>query len=270
LQTPFLILGLFVASQEVGYMVFALGLSAQIIFLLSYNLAKALTPIFSNLQTDPERLASGYMRSTGAIAAVSAPLFVLAATMTPVFIPVIFGEQWIPAIGLTSILLIAQAFATTNSSSMSLLKGSGRFKMYFAWQVGQTAIFLPAVVLVCWQYGVMGLAWAMLVEHIIFAPLGIALCVRGTSQARSVLRVHLLPLIACIPLVPIVIGSLAFGANWYTLLLYCPAAGVVGLFIYVLGLRLLDRPRYDDLAEALGLVLNRVRRLLPGAHVNPS
>ena len=68
---PLFVLSFYHSSDGIGYYVFALSVSVQIITLLSWNLSHAFTPIFSRIQDEPDRLASAYMRSAGAVTGVA-------------------------------------------------------------------------------------------------------------------------------------------------------------------------------------------------------
>lgn len=251
LQTPYLILGFFVSSREVGYFYFAFLLSVQIILMLSNNVSSALTPIFSNLQDDKERLASAFIRSVGAMAGISIPLFLAATASVSVFLPILFGERWSPSIPLLVILLGSQALASTNNASGSLLKGSGRYKTWLFLQIGQGVILLTAVVIASWLGGTEAVAWTMLGQQVVFAPLSIYLCVHGHVRKRAVARVHLIPLIACIPMIPVGIVLARMGPTLMALLVWMPILLASASVVYIVIMRVLDRERYEELTNII-------------------
>ena len=262
LQAPYLILGFFVSSREVGYYFFAFLLSIQILVLLSQNLAGALTPIFSNLQEKPERLTSAFLRSVGAISGISIPLCLGVAACAPVFIPILFTERWAPSVPFVIILFVSQAFACSNSSSGSLMRGTGLYRTWLVLQVVQGVTVLGAVVLASWLGGAMAVAWTILGQHMIFAPLSIYLCVRGQTRKRVIARIHGLPMIACIPLIPVglVLGDM--GPTLIAMLLWTPLLLVGSAILYVLIMRILDRERYDEITGIMILLKNKAIQML--------
>jgi O-antigen/teichoic acid export membrane protein len=255
---PILILGWFTSAEEVGFFYFAIMLSTQVIALLAYNLSQSFTPIFSKLQDSPKRLATAYLRSTGAITAVTMPFLLGAAATASIFIPQIYTEKWAPAVPILMILLVAQSFASSNSTSAAFLKGSGRYKTWLIWQLMQNTIFVIAVVIAAWAGSTITVAWVVLGQHAIFAPFGVYLCSRGYASIAEILRVHIVPFIAASPLIIVGIISHAMGPSWQGLLIWCPFAGIVSGIIYVIVIRYLDRPRFDDFRDIADRMLQHV------------
>ena len=135
LLAPIFVLRYCTTSEEVGFYYFAWLLTVQVIALFSHNLSQAFTPIFSTMQNHPERLASAYLRGTNAVAALTIPFMLGAAAIAPILIPQIYSEKWNPAVPLLIILMVAQSFASTTAASAALLKGSGRYRTWFLWQL---------------------------------------------------------------------------------------------------------------------------------------
>ncbi|MCH2143847.1 MAG: oligosaccharide flippase family protein [Phycisphaerales bacterium] len=246
LLTPMLLLGYFASTEDAGFFYFATMLSIQLIALLSYNLSQAFTPIFSKLQESPERLATAYLRSTSAITAVTMLFLLCAGATAPIFIPQIYTDKWAPAVPILMILMVAQSFASSNSTSASLLKGSGRYKTWLFWQLAQSTTYVIAVALAAWKGSIITVAWVTLGQQAIFAPFGIYICSRGYASITDILRVHGVPFIAGSPLVIVGYISLSIGPSWVGLLVWCPLAGLVGGSIYVLILKYLDPTRFSE------------------------
>ena len=262
LQVPNLILAYFVSTREVGYFYFAFLLSVQIIAILSYNLSSALTPIFSNLQEQQERLISGFLRSVGAITGVTVPLFIGTAAAAPIFVPLIFGEKWTPAISILMVLLVAQAISSTTPPTASLLKSTGRYRTWLAFQVTQGVVFLTAVVFASWTSGAMGVAWAVLGQQLVFAPIGIYLCIRGRARKREIARIYIIPFIACIPMIPVAFFIYSLDPGFVALLVWCPLLLLSAGVVYVLIIRVLDRARYDEIVSILNSLKGKLFRAL--------
>lgn len=262
IQGPNLILAYFVSSRDVGFFYFAFTLSVQIIAILSHNISHALMPIFSNLQGQTERLTSGFLRSAGAITGVSMPLFLGAASTAPVVLPMIFGERWIPAVPLLMILLLAQAFASTNAPTGSLLKSAGRYRTWLVFQAVLGVLFMSAVVLASWAGGALGVALAILGQQVIFAPIGLYICVRGMARKRDVARIHLVPLIAGLPMFPAAFLLYLVGPSLFALFVWCPISLLITGALYIVIMRILDRPRYDEILSIGISVRNKAFRTL--------
>ena len=267
LLAPMLVLGYFASAEEVGFFYFATMLSIQLIALLSYNLGHTFTPIFSKLQESPERLAKAYIRSTSTVTAITTLFLLGAAATAPIFIPQIYTEKWAPAVPLLMILMLAQSFASSNSTSASLLKGSGRYRTWLFWQLAQNTVYVVLVTVAAWLGTSITVAWVVLGQQAVLAPLGIYLCSRGYVSILEVLRVHWVPLIAASPLLLVGYVSVSIGPSWIGLLIWCPLAGLVATGIYVVALRYLDPTRFADFVNIAQRVVNSVpflKRMLEG------
>lgn len=258
LLAPMFVLRYCTSSEEVGYYYFAWLLTVQIIALFSYNLSQAFTPIFSTMQNHPERLASAYLRGANAVSALTIPFMLGAAAISPILIPQVFSEKWTPAVPLLMILMLAQSFASTTPASASLLKGSGRYRTWFVWQLVQN---LGTVVLlvVAGVYGsVATVAWVVVIQQGISSPIGVRLCANGHATWWQVFRVHLVPFAAASPLVVVGWISHRLGPGWIELLVWCPLAGLVSGALYAMILRVLDPERYRDFAGLIGKLRDRL------------
>jgi O-antigen/teichoic acid export membrane protein len=260
LIAPIFVLRYCTSSEEVGYYYFAWLLTVQIIALFSHNLSQAFTPIFSTMQNHPERLASAYIRGANAVAALTIPFMLGAAAIAPVIIPQIYSDKWLPAVPLLMILMIAQSFASTTAASAALLKGSGRYQAWFYWQFLQNAITVGLLVIAGIYGSTITIAWVVVAQQGISAPIGVYLCSGGYATFAQILRVHLVPFIAATPLIGVAYISYALGPGWVSLFVWCPVAAIVGGLLYALLLRYLDAERYGDFVD----LLNKVRRKLPG------
>ena len=257
---PLFMLSFFHPSEEIGYYVFALSVSVQIITLLSQNLGHAFTPIFSRIQDDPERLASAYMRSVGAITGLTMPAMLLTGALAPVFFPMIFPEKLLPAIPLLMVLLLSQSFASSTSASQALLKGSGRNRAWLLWQSIQNALFIPPIILVAQGGSVLDMAMLVLGMQIIAGPLGVLISGNGHASLLQILKVHWVPIIGCIPLFISGYVSMRIGPSWPALLVWCPCATLFSAGFYILILRVLDRQRHDEFMTLVRGVVAKLRR----------
>lgn len=259
-QVPALVLAVFASSSETGYYTWATLISVQVNVVLTVNLSNALVPIFSNLQNDPRRVSHGFMRAARTISGFTMPLFIGAAAVTPVLIPVVFGAQWNPAIEIAAILLIAQSFSATQSLCTSVLKGTGRFGTWFRIQFVQTVFFIGTAALASWAGGAIGLTWGMFVLFTLFPQIMIWLCVRHEHSVLEVIRINGLPMLACLPFVLVALGSRSITPDWLALLVWCPLMLLVALAAYILLIRLVEPARYRELLGVTGEVWRKLRR----------
>ena len=251
LLAPIFVLRYCTSSEEVGYYYFAWLLTVQIIALFSYNLSQAFTPIFSTMQNHPKRLALAYIRGASAVAALTIPFMLGAAAIAPVLIPQVYAEKWAPAVPLLMVLMIAQSFASTTAASAALLKGSGRYRAWFYWQFLQNLITVGLLVVAGIYGSTMTVAWVVVVQQGVSAPIGVYLCSGGHASFAKILGVHLIPFMAASPLIVVGYVSMLLGPSWLALFIWCPAAALISGGLYILLLKHLDSRRYNDFVDLL-------------------
>ena len=257
---PLFVLSFHHSSDGIGYYVFALSVSVQIIALLSWNLSHAFTPIFSRIQDEPERLVSAYMRSAGAVTGITIPAMIMTGALAPAFFPMLFPETLAPAIPLLMILLLSQSFASSAPVSQSLLKGSGRNRAWLLWQAIQNGLFVVPILIVGREGSITDMALLVLATQLIAGPLGVAICAGRHASLLRILKVHWIPIIACTPMFAAAYVSVNIGPSWTSLLVWCPLAAIVCLIGYILALRALDRSRHDEFTRLLGQVMAKIGR----------
>ena len=264
-NVPVLVLAYFVTDGETGLYNWAALISMQVNVLLTDNIKIAMVPIFSNLQKQPDRLVSGFLQAARGMSGVTLPLFAGATAITPVLIPVIFGDRWIPAISIAAILLMAQSFASTNSLCVSLLKGTGRYRVWLYLQSVRTIAFMATAFLCSWLAGGIGLAWGMFAMFTIFPLATLYICARGHSSLLEVMRINGIPLFASLPFILVAIGTSFLEPDWLSLLVWCPLMLIGGLFAYIAIMRAIDAHRCREIITILRQLYEKLRSLRGGS-----
>lgn len=90
-------------------------------------------------------------------------LFLLA--LTPIIIPLVFGEAFTPAIRPARVLVVAGAFLAGNIVLEDGLRGLGRLKVLMFAQVAALAVTLIGLPLALRRDGIMGAAWLSLASY---------------------------------------------------------------------------------------------------------
>lgn len=116
-------------------------------------------PAFATLQDDRIRLASGYLRAVRALSAVVIPVTVGIALTAPDLVPVLFGEQWRPAVAPLRVLAVSGPALAMVRLNGNLFEGMGRAGVSLAISAVTLALLVPAF-LVGVRHGVMGVAIA--------------------------------------------------------------------------------------------------------------
>lgn len=270
LFADYIVLAFFASDAELGFYYFAFTLSTQLNGVIIYNLTFVLQPIFATIRDDPARQVAAFLRVCRVLGAVTVPLCVMQGALAEPALRLVFGERWVPAAAMLTVLSLAQALAFTVGPTAALLKGQDRFGTYLKWQAWQAAFIVPTLVLAAWLGSRWGglengaallVAFATFVTYAIFSPIGVWLGIRGGGgRGRDILAAA----------APSLVASLCVGVPAWFLVRGIEPTDLAGLGrvaavagtsvpVYLFLLRILDRETFDELAGYLGKALVRLR-----------
>lgn len=162
-----LLIGYLLGAQALGYYSFAFNLVMQPQMRINPILTRVAFPIFSKVQNDIERLQRGYLQLIKMLCITNAPLLFGMVVIAPLAVPIIFGNQWIPAIGVVQILSIYTFIRSIGNPVGSLLLANGRADLGFKWNFA-LFLFLPPIIFAGANIGgIIGICIALLGLQII-------------------------------------------------------------------------------------------------------
>ena len=159
-NADYLLIGKFLNATALGYYTFAYQLSTFPLMKISSIIASVTFPAFSIIQDDNDMLRDAYLKVTKYISIVTFPMLSGLIVVTPDFIPIVFGEKWVPMIIPLQILCVAGALKSVATTVGSILLSKGRSDIQFKWNIF-TAIVLPIAILIGIKYGITGVAMAI-------------------------------------------------------------------------------------------------------------
>lgn len=136
-------------------------------------------PALSRLQSNPERLRSYYYKALGLIVTLSMPLVAWVASVADSFVLTLLGEQWVEAVDIFRILTIPAFIGTFNVATGWVFVSLGHVRRQMLSGIVNTLLGAVAIVIGL-RWGIVGVAWALVVSALIRRPLTIAYCYRGT------------------------------------------------------------------------------------------
>ena len=144
-----LLIGAFLGSTALGYYNIAYRILLAFTQLTSRVGAKVMFPIFSQLQSDSEKLRETYYTAVNYLSIVSVPVFIGLAVLAPYVIPVVFGAKWsasVPVMQILSFAGLLQSLIYFNSPVMNA-KGHSLINMSLSalWAVVNFTAFMIAV-----------------------------------------------------------------------------------------------------------------------------
>lgn len=140
-----LLIGVLMGPLALGYYNFAFRLVLQPIQMLNPILTQIAFPVFSIVQDNTDRLRRGFLKMVHLLMSVNSPILIGLAVISPVAIPLLFGEKWVPAIPLIQILAFYSLIRSLGNAGGSLVIAKGKAKWALYWNV-VLALIIPVVI----------------------------------------------------------------------------------------------------------------------------
>ena len=184
-----LLIGALLGPTALGYYSLAYNLVVWPMQKINPALTRIAFPIFARVQDDVERLKVGFMTVQRMLASLNFPILVGIVAVAPIFVPLIFGEKWLPSVLLIQVLACVALFRSTGNLVGALLLARGHAGLAFRWNLAVIAIQLPAVYLGAWYLGTFGVALALALTQFLYFWPSYYFLVR--SQLGPCFKVHL-------------------------------------------------------------------------------
>ena len=165
-----ILIGRYVGAADLGFYTMAYRAMLWPLQNLSAVVSRALLPVLSRMQTDPERLAQAYLKATAAIVLVSAPLMFGLFVLREPLVMTVLGVQWIPLANMMVWLAPIGLLQSLGTTVGFLYLATGRTDLLFRWGVfGCTVVIIALAIGI--QSGINGLLIGYLIVNcILFLP----------------------------------------------------------------------------------------------------
>jgi hypothetical protein len=172
--------------------------------------------------------------------------------------------SWQNAITIAQLLSVGQAFYFVVNPAMGILKAQGRFATFFTWQLIQLIVVIGAMVL-CGSYSdspALGIIAVYSFYHVVFSPIGLALCVpRGQGLGTALKDVFLTPMAASLTaLVPLVVAVWLLPPSPMCDVLVLTLALALIALAYPPILRKFAPETHAECKDAINAVLRKIRK----------
>ena len=125
--------------------------------LISSTFRTVVLPVFSNVNTDNERLGRVLEKTIKSIAFVLFPVIMGLYVVAEPLIVGLIGEKWLPSVGIFRILLLSGLFSVFAQIFNELLVSKGKSRTYLRVEIAKKAVLVVAIISTL-QWGVQGLA----------------------------------------------------------------------------------------------------------------
>ena len=156
-----LLVGYFLGVQALGVYYFAFNAGLGITLGLVTAFGAAVYPHLCEVRSDRDALTHRFWDAVRKLGFIVAPLVLAQTLLAPIYVPLVFGAKWVPAIPVLMIICLsalARPFATTCSQ---LLKAVGRPDIELRWQAALSTILTIALIIGA-QFSIIAVAIAVL------------------------------------------------------------------------------------------------------------
>lgn len=164
------LVGKWLGSAALGFYRVGFNISITPAKYISSPLIKIAFPAFSKLQENKDEIREAFLKVIKYISLITFPLGVGIATTASLFIPVLFGEKWIPSIPVIQIISLYGIFMSIGSIIPQVYKALGRPDIYLKYVSVRSAVAIPVYYYVV-PYGLTAISIAHLFLTIFFFPI---------------------------------------------------------------------------------------------------
>jgi O-antigen/teichoic acid export membrane protein len=168
LNLDYLIVGRFLGVEQLGLYYFAFNAGSGITNNIVNSLMSALYPHLCDVRADPEQLYKRYYKSLKTICLTVIPIVILQSTLSPIYVPIIFGEKWVSAIPILILICLSVIPMTFKHASSLLLNSIDKTHISLYFDVIYTIAFALSII-VSVQWGIMSVAMTVLVMSLVFS-----------------------------------------------------------------------------------------------------
>jgi PST family polysaccharide transporter len=253
----YLLLGAFASNASVGLYFLAFKLAAAPVYMLASSMSGVLFPALAQLRGEPWRQRCAVLSASRAVALAVIPLSVLEAAVARPFVRSFFGEKWVAAAPMLSILSLGLAFDVVPCVAGALIGANGNFKALWRWSLASIPIFFSLIGIGCFAHGAEGVAVGVAVFFAIGGPSFSFFAMRPLGcSARDVLAIYAPPTLcaAAATGLALLLARVLPLEGWDILAAFL--VSVVSLLGYIIFVRWLSPAAARDTMRKFSLILS--------------
>lgn len=207
-----LVVGALLGSQALGYYSMAFNLVLKPVSSINPVLTQVAFPVLAKVRSDKVRLKRGYFKMLNLLTSINAPVLMGVASVAPLLISVVLGDQWLPIVPLIQVLALFSLIRSTGNAGGSLILACGRADLAFYLNLIKFTFIPLAIVAGAKLGGLQGVAWILLELQVILLFVWYHFVVRrllGDCFSGFIGSMSA-PVIFAVPMVAAVIGIAPF------------------------------------------------------------
>lgn len=158
----YLIVGKFLGIEALGIYYFAFNAGSGISLNVMNSFSSAMFPYFCEARSNIKQLEERFFSSLKKTCVIIVPLIIAQASLAPFYVPLIFGEKWIPAIPILIMICLSALPFPLGYAVFHLLNAVDKTRISLYWTLSQTVLF-AIVVLIAVRWGIFWVAVSVLI-----------------------------------------------------------------------------------------------------------
>lgn len=231
----YIVIGRFLGPEALGYYTLAYNIIILPVSKINPIITKVAFPVFSKIQTQDEKLKKGYLKVLNILSYINFPIFFGLSVTAYLFVPIIFGNEWMQSILLIQILAFVGLLRSTGNPVGSLLLSKGRADLGFKWNLFLMVTQIPGILIGLWLGGVIGVAVAFLILQIIFSIFNYIILIR--RLLKPCLRDYILSMwkpLWMSMVMAISVSAISFIFTFENNILLLTIQVIIGILVYML------------------------------------
>ncbi|MBD2531224.1 lipopolysaccharide biosynthesis protein [Nostoc flagelliforme FACHB-838] len=168
LNIDYLIVGKYLGIETLGLYYFAFNAGSGITNSILYTFMLPLFPYICEVKNNYAQFKERYFGSLRRTSAILIPIILLQASLSPIYVPIIFGEKWIPAIPVLILVCLSNIPKIYSWASYLLLNAVDKTRISLMIDSTFTLIFIISIVLLV-NKGIFWVAFVVLFSNLALA-----------------------------------------------------------------------------------------------------
>ena len=168
-----MIIGRVLGMEALGLYYFARNAGLGFSLTLINAINSALYPNLCAVKDNARELKALFIRNLKLIAIIAVPLISLQAGLASIYVPIVFGDQWLNTVPVLTLLCLSALPRPLAESASALTLATGRINLDFKWNILFTTIFIISISIAA-SIGLTAVAGTILLIYAVSHPIYLA------------------------------------------------------------------------------------------------
>lgn len=162
----YIIVGRYLGIEALGMYYFAFNAGSGITVNLLNTFMSPLYPYICAVRNDYSQFRQRYFSGLRKVSIILVPLILLQASLAPIYVPIVFGKKWLPAIPVLILICLSVIPSIYSWASSLLLNAIDKTRLSLYISVATTTIFIISIIAVV-HGGILWVAFAVFFNSLV-------------------------------------------------------------------------------------------------------